>query len=215
MHSSNIRPFQQADAEAVLRIGADTAFFGEPVEAYLDDRRLFCDAFYHYYTKYEAEYGWVADVEDQVVGFLMGCVDTRAQHRRWLRLIFPKLTISSLTGRYHLRARTWRYAFSLLRGALEDEYPSVDLEVYPAHLHINMEASWRGRGLGRKLIEAYLVQLHRLNIPGVHLMTTSENNTACILYEHIGFKLLSARKTRSWAKLIPHPIENRCYGLRL
>ena len=40
------------------KVGLEPAFFGEPVEAFLDDRRLFCDAFVRYYTDYEAEYAW-------------------------------------------------------------------------------------------------------------------------------------------------------------
>ena len=40
-----IKPYQQSDRDDVFCIAADTAFFGEPVEAFLDDRRLFCDAF--------------------------------------------------------------------------------------------------------------------------------------------------------------------------
>lgn len=41
MESLDIRPYRQEDREAVYRIAADTAFFGESVEHFLDDRRLF------------------------------------------------------------------------------------------------------------------------------------------------------------------------------
>jgi GNAT superfamily N-acetyltransferase len=215
MAKPTVRPFQQKDTEDVLRIGADTAFFGAPVETYLDDRRLFCDAFYKYYTKYEIEFSWVAAPEGHVVGFLMGCIDTRAQQKRWSRMIFPGLIFSIFTGKYRLGSRTWHYVFNLLESASRREYHAVDLDAYPAHLHINLEAKWRGQGLGRKLIETYLEQLRRLSVPGVHLMTTSQNSAACRLYEHIGFQLLDAKTTRAWERYIPHPMENRCYGYRL
>ena len=45
-----VRPYQPEDREAVLRLGADTAFFGAPIEACMEDRNIFLDAFYVYYA---------------------------------------------------------------------------------------------------------------------------------------------------------------------
>lgn len=39
--SIEIRPFQQTDRDALLKIAADTAFFGDPVEHFMEDRRIF------------------------------------------------------------------------------------------------------------------------------------------------------------------------------
>ena len=64
-----------------MRIAADSAAFGEPVEAFLDDRRLFWDAFYCYYVDFEPEHAWVAVVEQDVVGFLVGCTDMARRDR--------------------------------------------------------------------------------------------------------------------------------------
>ena len=95
------------------------------------------------------------------------------------------------------------------------EFPPVDLTQYPAHLHINVDAAWRGAGAGRRLMEAYLAQLLSLGVPGVHLRTTSLNTAAVALYTRIGFRLLGARPTRLWAHVTEQPVENRCYGLRI
>jgi hypothetical protein len=56
-----IRPYQPADRQAVFRIGADTAFFGAPIEVCLEDRNLFLDAFYACYTDLEASWpaAWI------------------------------------------------------------------------------------------------------------------------------------------------------------
>src|SRR5512137_1583472 len=85
-----IRLYAQRDRQAVFRLAADTAFFGEPLEIYLDDRQLFCDIFYRYYTDLEPEHGWVVGADDQVVGYLMGCVDTSVQRGLWLTKILPR-----------------------------------------------------------------------------------------------------------------------------
>jgi RimJ/RimL family protein N-acetyltransferase len=91
----------------------------------------------------------------------------------------------------------------------------VKLDGYPAHLHINVEAAWRGNRLGERLIKAYLSQLRYLGIPGVHLETTSLNAAACRLYEKTGFRLLEGVQTRLWSHLGHTEVELRCYGQKL
>ena len=213
-----MRPFRPADREAVFRIAADTAFYGAPVEAMLEDRRLFCDAFYAYYTDFEPERGWVAEVRDEgrarAVGFLMGSTDP-ARRRRAVRELIAGAARRALGGGYRLGPKTWCYALALLGQALRRELPAADPQLYPAHLHINLEAAWRGQGLGRGLMCAYLDQLRALGLPGVHLHTTSLNKAACRLYEKVGFQLLDARPTALPAALGLGRFENRCYGLRL
>ena len=62
-HLTRVRPYLQGDRGAVHRIAADSAFFGDPIETYLDDRRPFQDVFVGYYTDFEPGYAWVAEVE--------------------------------------------------------------------------------------------------------------------------------------------------------
>jgi GNAT superfamily N-acetyltransferase len=210
-----VRPFREADREAVLRIAADTAAFGDRVEAFLDDRRLFLDAVYRYYLDFEPQHAWVAVVESEVVGYLAGCTDTVRRDRCIATRIVPHVAWGILAGRYRLGRRSWGYAFDALGAAMRREFPEVDLKRYPAHLHINMDAAWRGRGAGWPLIEAYLAQLLSLGVPGVHLRTTSLNAAAVALHTQIGFHLLDARPTRLWRHVSALPVENRSYGLQL
>src|SRR5262245_56638092 len=102
MSAIRIRPYARLDRDAVLRLAADTAFFGEPLEHYLDDRQLFCDAMYAYYTDLESEHAWVACAGTEVVGFLVACVDSSAHRRRWVARILPRLAFGVLRGRYEL-----------------------------------------------------------------------------------------------------------------
>jgi GNAT superfamily N-acetyltransferase len=199
----------------VFRIAADTAFFGHPVEAYLEDRRLFCDIFYRYYTDYEMEHSWVSIVDQEVTGFLMGCINTTAQQRRWLRKILPSTLGWAVLGRYRLGRRTWKYATSLVRAVLNQEFVQCDLEQYPAHLHINIAEQVRGLGIGRQMMDTYLGHLRQRGVPGVHLHTTNLNEAACRLYNRLGFELLDSRRTGLWRSLIEKEVENRCYGLKL
>jgi ribosomal protein S18 acetylase RimI-like enzyme len=210
-----IRPYTKNDRETVLRISADTAVFGEPVEAILEDRQVFCDAFTAYYTDYESEYAWAACIEGQVVGYLTGCINTSAQRKRWLRQVLPALLSNLAQRRYTTGRKTWRYTWSMIGGTLRKEFPHVDHREYPAHLHINVEAGARGRGLGRRLLETYLDQLHQLEIPGVFLDTTNINEAACKLYEGVGFEILERRETNVWKEVIQKPVENIVYGMKM
>jgi ribosomal protein S18 acetylase RimI-like enzyme len=210
-----IRLYQPADREHVLRIGADTAFFGAPIEKYMEDRQFFSDAFYSYYTDVEPGYSWIAEVDGKVAGFLAGCPDSRAKAGLYIRNVLPALLRSLTHGKYRIGPLTRDYLRRLVGAGFRREAPHADFSIYPAHLHINLDAGFRGHGIGRKLMTAFLDQMRHSNVAGVHLKTTSMNLEACHLYESMGFCLLDARPTRMWEGIMVGYVENRCYGLIL
>lgn len=210
-----IRPFQINDRSALFKIAADSSFFGEPIEHYFEDRNIFLDMLYRYYTDHEPEHAWIAEADQQVVGFLTGCFDTKAKQALSKRKILPQFLSKFIRGKYKPGKKAWQYAIRLGLAKLRKERPKIDLAVYPAHLHINLDKDWRGYGIGQRLIQAYLDQLIYHQIPGVHLSTTSEHKAACKLYERMGFVLLDKRKSSLWRGFIDHRVENRIYGLKL
>jgi ribosomal protein S18 acetylase RimI-like enzyme len=210
-----IRHYQPSDTAVVLEISADTAFFGEPVEAFLEDRRLFTDAFTAYYLEFEARFAWVAETSGSVTGFLLGCADTRSQSRHWRGYVLQQVLLNALMGRYRLGRKTASFAWGMFLEAIRGEEVKADLYIYPAHLQIDVKAGFRGQGVGRMLIEAYLHQLRQLNILGVYLETTSHNEAACHLYEKVGFQLLDERLNRFWTHMLGYAVDNRSYGLKL
>jgi len=214
-----VRPYRPPDREALLTIAADSAFFGEPVEAFLEDRRLYGYAMFGYYLDVEPQHAWVADVRrhgsSDVVGFLVGSVDTRRKHRLWLLRVLPVVIARALGGQYRLGRATWRFAWAELRTVLSGGSPRVPLNTYQAHLHMSVASSWRSMGVGTALLHAFLNQLRQLAVPGVHLQTTTRNKAAVALYERMGFRRLDARRSREWAHLVDEPIWNLAYGLRL
>ncbi len=215
MNDILIRKYKPTDQAAVLNLAADTAFFGEPVEAFLEDRNLHGDAFTRYYTEHETDYVWVAAVSTGVVGFLLGCADTTTQTRLWRRYIIHTVLRRALGGRYRLGKRTAGFAWGMLAGSMRGENPWVDLREYPAHLQIDVKQDYRGFGVGRRLIEAYLAQLKETGISGVHLETTSHNEAACALYEKVGFKRIDCRPNRYWTTWFGHRVDNLAYGMKL
>lgn len=210
-----VRHYQSSDQLVVSEISADTAFFGDPVEVFLEDRRLYCDAFTRYYIDFEAPFVWVANNPHGVIGFLFGCTDTSIQSKRWRRYIITRVLLRALSRRYKVGRRTASFAWGMLVGLVRGEESKVDLNEYPAHLQIDVKQGYRGEGIGRRLIEAYLEQLRQLGVCGVHLGTTNHNEAACYLYEKIGFQLLDSHPNRYWTQMLGHEVANRSYGLKL
>jgi ribosomal protein S18 acetylase RimI-like enzyme len=207
-----VRLYRPADRSAVLEIAADTGFFGAPVEAFLDDRRLMQDIFVAYYVDREPEHLWVADLDGTTVGYICGSVggkaaaqgQTRTSAAAVLRLLTFHYKVGPLTRRYFLRV-----ASAVLRG----EYPHPDLRDYPAHLHINLAEAARGFGLGRRLMDACLDQMIGLGVPGIYLKTTTLNAAAVKMYEKMGFHLLARKRTQLWEPWLPGTeVDNLVYG---
>lgn len=213
--SFEIRPFHSRDRARVFQIAADTAFFGNPLEHFFEDRSLFCDAFCAYYTDYEPEHAWVAESEHKIVGYLLGCADTRRMNRDVWRRTVPILLYRLGSGAYRFGRQSQRYLWELMKAQLNQELLQPNLTQFPAHLHINVQVSERGKGIGKALLEQYLGQLSFERVRGVHLKTTSENEAACALYEKLGFTLIDARRTNLWKPWLGREVENRCYAMSL
>lgn len=63
-------------------------------------------------------------------------------------------------------ARTGRFADISYFSALADQ-----TRLYPAHLHVNLSARWRGIGAGSRLLAAFADDAARLGTPGLHVVT--------------------------------------------
>ena len=114
----SIRPYHPDDREGLFKIAADTAFFGKPIEKYMEDRRIFLDAFYAYYTDYEPEHCWVATANDEVIGFITGCVDTNKKEEIVRRKINPRMLFRMLTGYYRVGPKARKYIRRMLQQIL-------------------------------------------------------------------------------------------------
>lgn len=212
-HPVTIRAFHAADTAAVCAIASDTAQFGDPVELVLDDRRLFADVFVRPYLGHCAATCWIAESAGQVVGYLTGCPDTGAFESVFRRALL-RAGLRALAGRYRLGLRTMRAGYGYAREMLT-RVPAVDLARYPAHLHMNVAAEQRGRGIGRCLLGAYVDHCHAQHVPGVHLSTSDQNIVALPLYAARGFVELWRYHSPYKSIVSRRPVETVIMGLRL
>jgi ribosomal protein S18 acetylase RimI-like enzyme len=212
-HVVTVRRFILADAAPVCRISADTAQYGDPVELMLNDRRLFVDIFVRPYLIHFPHTCWVAEHNGQVMGYLTGCLDT-ARLEGLFRQSVLRAGGRALTGKYRLGWRTLRVGIGYLREVLSHP-PTADPCLYPAHLHINVSAPYRGQGIGRRLMQVFLDHCRAEHVPGIHLNTSDQNTAALHLYRRLGFDVLHRYDSPYKSAVSRRPVETLVMGLRL
>jgi len=134
-------------------------------------------------------------INGKVIGYLTGCPQSR--HFRWRRLTRCRvpLVLELVTGRYLTDRSLVGFVLRSLPAELliRRRFPAAirrTIESFlPAHLHINVDAEFRGTGIGRKLIEAFLTSLREEAIAGVHLYC---GPAPLEFYLHLGFRQLGA-----------------------
>ena len=58
---------------------------------------------------------------------------------------------------------------------------------FPAHLHVNLAAQFRNRGIGAVLIEAFAADARRAGAKGMHVVTSADARNVRF-YERVGFR---------------------------
>lgn len=168
----HIRPYENNDRDAVRRICADTADYGQPIERVFPGREWISDAVIEGYLRFYPDLVFVAEEAGSVAGYLTGCTDTRAYLRQYARRLSPTLVGSFLWRGLFLRWTAWRFVVQLVRQARwhgRAWFPVLD--AYPAHCHINLRADISRGGVGTQLLTAYLDILRAKHVPGIHIST--------------------------------------------
>jgi len=190
-----IRRYRADDRAAIRRIAADTADRGEPVDRLCPDRELVADLLTGHYLDYEPEATWVAWHQEDVVGYLTGCLDTVSHQTLTTRRILPAAVLRSI-GRGMLGSRqTWQWFAAAMRmwraGAFHAHVPLSD---YPAHLHLNLLSGARGHGIGGTLVARFLDQARSAGRLGVHAAVRDDNQRSCRFFERLGFAPIAQRR---------------------
>jgi GNAT superfamily N-acetyltransferase len=214
-----VRNYEARDREAVRWICCETGFMGEPVEAYFEGREVFADMWTLYWTDYEPESAFVAEVEGKVVGYLLGCLDSARQEEIFKREIQPRILKRAFVDGIFFKMKNLRYLYRVFRSSIRGEFnePRKMMNTeYPAHLHTNIAPpEYRGKGIGKALMLSYLMYLRRHQVPGVHLVTTSRNKQALRLYYGFGFKDLFRGALTCYDHITDEKIEKIGLGLKL
>ena len=184
-----IRPYREADRDAVRQIAFDTALMGDSASNFFDGEDFLKDALTLYFTDYEPECIWVAEHEGGVVGYIMGAKDEEVLRSVHTAKIFPHLFVELLRSGILFSKKNWKLLAGLFQGAMQGEFNAPEFgHEYPSVLHINLKSSIRGQGVGTELMTALVDSFDRQGVRGVRMGTMSRK--AADFFIKNGFQLL-------------------------
>ena len=110
--------------------------------------------------------------------------DYLSTDQKWfyVALAGPQTVVGYLAGSTEDPARNARFEELDFYG----DFARLTLQ-FPAHLHINIDASHRGRGIGADLIEAFVCDIVEIGLPGVHVVTGWQSRNVRF-YKRVGFR---------------------------
>ncbi len=174
-----VRPYRSADRAVVSQIACETALCGQPIDPVFSDRALVAEALLGYYLDCEPDLTLIAEMDGQIVGYLTGCVDSRRSEQFLARRLAPRL-LGRCLGRGHwVRGAFWRLAWIVGRSAARwSRVGPPIVERYPAHCHINLRPGFRRAGTGSALLTAFVSELQRRGMAGVHVVSATDPGKA-------------------------------------
>jgi ribosomal protein S18 acetylase RimI-like enzyme len=190
-----IRPYEAADRPGVRRVCYLTGFMGDPADWMWRDEESFADIFTGYWTDREPGSALVAELEGEVVGYLLGCRDSRKvwnAGKQFAHHAFGRgLVLRPSTAGVFRRMMTDGIVDALRHRLPPPTYYDAR---WPAHLHIDLLPVCRRRGIGEALVNRWLGTLRKEGVPGCHLQTMAENTRAIAFFEEMGFAKLGEPK---------------------
>lgn len=187
MEAADVRAYREEDRAELLAL-FESAGEGAPTATLWGDLASEAEVYLTPYLDHEPESAFVAMIEDEPVGYLVGSTGRgalpsedellvgavrrhRLLRRRRALAFFSRSMVDAVGDTLTRRPRA---------GALHDPR-------WPAHLHINVQRRARGSGLAQGLIAAFVHHLHQEEVPGVHLQTLVENSRAVRFFSAQGF----------------------------
>jgi GNAT superfamily N-acetyltransferase len=212
---ASVRRYEPRDRAAVREICCDTADAGEPVERFFPDREVFADFLTRYYTDIAPESSWVVEQGGQVMGYLLGCLDSEHFARAMVWRIGPPATFRAIGRGLLWNRQIWRLWRANTGGDKVAFNRSQVHSEYPAHLHINLRRNFRGQGVGRVLMERFMEQAIQAKVAGVHAGVADANPGGKAFFEKLGFIALGRERRLRMPDRPNIPAFTIIYGKRL
>jgi len=188
-----VRKFTPEDRGAVRRISCETSFLEADRSVFIDDDEILADVLTAYYTDYEPGSSFVAVSGDKVVGYIICSTDTVKIHRVFNTKIAPAVFMKALRRGVFFRKKILIFIAHILKSIIKGEFKTPDFSKdYPATLHINIDAGYRGQDVGTRLIQTGVDFLKKRGVKGVSFGTMSDG--ARRFFEKTGFKVLYESK---------------------
>lgn len=201
-----IRPYSPADRDAVRHICCETGCSGEPVDKLFRDRDVFADFFTRYYTCWEPENSFVAEVDGRVVGYLLACFryhyHSFATLAITLGIITPKVAWRLLSGKYNKQDRSF-IRWCCFSG--NKETPKAPKAA--AHFHFNILPEFRNSGLGYRLYQALNKRAKEKGIKKIYgQIQTFEDRRPEKVFERFGYTLFDRKEITRFRGIHDHKV---------
>ncbi|MGH7979279.1 MAG: hypothetical protein ACREE6_07880 [Limisphaerales bacterium] len=205
-----VRRYRAEDRATIRQICCDTGFLGNPIETIFSDREVFADLFTNAYLDYGADWAWVADDGGKVVGYLLGAISASFNYT----LMFSgfqttvKMIKRAATGYYSAHPRSRHFIRWLLMSGIREQpkHPGN-----AAHLHLNVERTHRGRGVGLRLWRAFDRQLDDAGIRNCYgAFFSHRRRRPEAIYSRLGFSVFDRKTTTIFQPEITEPVEIVC-----
>jgi ribosomal protein S18 acetylase RimI-like enzyme len=210
-----IRPYHATDRPAIRALCCDTGFLGRPVDTLFRDRELFADLFTNAYLDHEPEWAFVAEVDGRVIGYLLGAISPRfdlALIRSGFRTTV-KMLLRLAAGRYDGHPRSRRFIRWLLTHGFSEQpkHPA-----HAAHLHLDLDKGFRGRGICARMWEMYERRLQRVGVRQCYgAFFSYARRRPESVYARYGFQVFDRKPTTIFYPEIPDPVEVVCVAKTL
>ena len=202
---ATIRPFQERDRNEIRRICRDTGLRGQPTRLFFEDEEIAPLLFVDYYLDHEPQSCFVAEIKGKVVGYQVGCLDTRRKQRIMRRRIYPRvffrLLAKLLTFRYREKNTYRTLWWFISRSWREAVKPPIDL--YPAHAHWNVLPGYRSHHLGRGLAVAFRRHMLERGIRGIHVVLREPEGAEAVssyLCRERSYRIADTRRSTLWER---------------
>ena len=206
-----IRKFEVKDKAAVRQIVYDTAIMGEPAGLFFQGQEVISDAFSLYFTDYEPGSCFVAEINDSIVGYLIGAKNKIMAEVIFNRQIVVPLFFKALKSGIFLNTKNLKFIFSCLIDLFKNGIKTPDFnKLYPATFHLNIKDGFRGQEIGSRLVNIYLDYLKMEGVPGVHLATMSAQAANFFLAQ--GFSQLYKGKRSYFRHLLHRDVPLYIFG---
>jgi GNAT superfamily N-acetyltransferase len=209
-----IRKFRVSDRSAVRQLVHETALMGESAVLFFQGPEVITDALSLYFTDYEPGSCWVAEINAEIVGYLIGAKNKIAAEGIFNRQLALPLFLKAFKSGIFLKIKNIRFIISCLMDLISNGIKTPDFnQAYPATFHLNIKAAFRGQEIGTKLIQAYLGYLKAEGVLGVHLATMAEPAAHFFLAQ--GFTQLYKGKRSYFRSILHRDVVLYIFGKRL
>jgi GNAT superfamily N-acetyltransferase len=191
----SIRAYRDDDHDALRSICLRTGLRGQDASGHWSSDELLPDLYLTPYTRYAPDRVLVvADDADRTVGYLLVVPDTIAFVEWWRSEVtpafaqkYPRVAPTSPDG----RDEQWFHDLGFEPERMIPAGVGLDLERFPAHLHVDLLPEAQGHGLGRALMRDAAARLVAEGVPGIHLAYDSANTGAAAFYDRLGWRPVS------------------------